>query len=82
MITTYRFEELKLSATRRWKDENGKRRQETKQFSQTLNPYNKNKDGMVKSRSEIWAELHAARTAWLESFEVKNDTPDNAAASL
>jgi hypothetical protein len=71
MITTYRFEELKLSATRYWKDENGKRRQETKQFFQTLNPYNKNRDGLVKTRSEIWEELHAARAAWLESFRAK-----------
>lgn len=58
------FEEVKLKATRHW-TENGKRRQETKTFSQTINPFNKNADGQVKSRFEIMQELEEQRYQWL-----------------
>lgn len=57
------FEEISLSATRYWK-ENGKRRQETKKFSQTINPFNKNPDGSVKTRFQIQQELVNERADW------------------
>ena len=60
----YRFEEVKLSATRRW-TENGKRRQETRVFMQTINPFNKDEGGNVKTHTQIWNELKAERDEWL-----------------
>jgi len=35
-----------------------------KHFSQTLNPFNKNKDGIIKSVDEIRAELAEERDKW------------------
>lgn len=65
-MVTVRFQEIKLHGIRRWKDADGKRRQETKVFSQTLNPFNKNAAGIPKSSSEIWDELRAEAKAWKE----------------
>lgn len=59
-----RFEEVSIKGKRRWK-ENGKWRQETKEFMQTINPFNKNAAGVVKSRAGILEELLAERRAWL-----------------
>lgn len=62
----YTFEEVVLRETRRWKDPiTGKTRQKTKKFSQTLNPFNKNGQGEVKTREEIRAELRVQADAWL-----------------
>ena len=61
----FTFEEVSLKATYRWADEDGKRRQKTKRFMQTLNPFNKNADGTLKTRSQIMAELSAQRDSWL-----------------
>lgn len=63
-MATYRFDEVTLKATYRWK-ENGKSRQRTKTFMQTINPFNKNADGIIKNRVEIMAELSKERDAWL-----------------
>jgi len=63
-MTTLRFEEVKVTGRRYWK-ENGRKRQETKVFFQTLNPFNKNTEGFPKSRQQIMAELTAERAAWM-----------------
>lgn len=60
------FDQIELKAKRVW-IENGKRRQETKTFMQTVNPFNKNADGTRKTREQILIELHAERLAWLGS---------------
>lgn len=60
-----RFEQVRIKATRRWTDDSGKRHQETKMFMQTLNPFNKNATGQVKTRQEIESELLAERETWL-----------------
>ena len=59
------FEEVRIKAVRRWTDSDGKRHQETKQFWQTLNPYNRNAVGLCKTRDEIRNELLTERAAWL-----------------
>lgn len=59
------FEEVAVIATKRWTDETGKRRQQTRRFYQTISPFNKNKDGTVKTREQINAEIKAERDAWL-----------------
>ncbi|MGH9250334.1 MAG: hypothetical protein ACRD0W_12545 [Acidimicrobiales bacterium] len=44
------------------------RRQRT--FQQTINPFNKNSDGSVKTRMEILSELNAKGLAWQQQPEV------------
>lgn len=65
MIIRTTFKEIKVTGTRRWKDESGKRRQETKTFSQTVNPFNKNSKGEVKSPEEIWKEINEKLKQWM-----------------
>lgn len=59
------FEEVSVKAVKRWVDENGKKHQQTKKFYQTINPFNKDKDGFPKNREQILAEIKAERDAWL-----------------
>lgn len=42
-------------------------RTRTETFSQTVNPFNRNPDGSVKSIENIRAEIEAHREAWMES---------------
>ena len=67
-----RFEEVKIKGIRRWRTPDGKRRQETKVFMQTLNPWNVNLKGQPKTRPEIFAELQGERRAW-EATEVTDE---------
>ena len=60
----YNFEKVSVKAVRRWV-ENGKKRQQTKEFYQTINPYNVNADGSVKSKSEILTEIKKEKAYWL-----------------
>jgi hypothetical protein len=64
-MTIYTFEQVKLRGVRYWKDEQGKRHQETKTFMQTINPFNKTSDGTPKGYAKIMEELRAEREAWL-----------------
>ena len=59
------FKEISVSATKKYKDENGKTKQVTRKFFQTLNPFNKLDDGTVKDEATIRAEIDAQRKAWL-----------------
>lgn len=59
------FDEVKVKGVRRWTDAEGRKRQATKTFSQTLNPFNKNAYGLPKTRAEIVEEITAERDAWL-----------------
>lgn len=63
----YTFDEVSVKATKRWTDESGKKRQQTRNFFQTINPFNKNEDGTIKTRDQIMAEIKAERNAWLAS---------------
>lgn len=58
------FEKVGIKATRRWRDKDGKKRQETKEFWQTISPFNKNTDGEPKTREEILVELREERNKW------------------
>lgn len=62
---TIHFEVVTVKATRRFKDADGKPRQQTKKFEQTINPWNTNKDGSAKTREQIVVELNKARDSWL-----------------
>ena len=59
------FNEVSLSGTKRWVDENGKKRQKTRKFWQTISPFNIAADGSLKSREQILSEVKAQRDAWL-----------------
>ena len=59
------FEEVSVKGTRRWIDSDGKRRQETRTFYQTISPFNKGPDGLPKTRQQIMEEVIAERDAWL-----------------
>ena len=48
-----------------------KKTQATKKFCQTLNPYNRNKNGDVKSREEIVREINEQKREWLASQKGK-----------
>ena len=61
------FEEVSIKATRRWTDENGKKRQQTRKFFQTLNPFNTGAAGLPKSRDQIMSELQAEKAVWREA---------------
>lgn len=56
-MPTYRFQEVKRSKTVKFKCPCGKRFQRTVSATQTINPFNKNADGLVKTYTEIWKEL-------------------------
>lgn len=57
-----------MKGTRYWKDPvSGKRRQQTRSFIQTINPFNKNSQGLIKTRYEIVAELVKARSEWIKA---------------
>lgn len=64
------FDEVAVRATRRWTDEAGKKRQQTRKFFQTLNPFNKGADGLPKERDQILKEIFAKRDAWLRGESV------------
>lgn len=63
-VSRHVFTEVSLTAVFRWK-ENGKRRQTSRKFFQTINPFNTKPDGTPKTRSDIMAELEQQRNAWL-----------------
>lgn len=62
----YVFEVVSHRVTKKWIDEDGKKRQQTRKFEQTLNPYNRDANGLPKSREQIWAEIRAQGDAWLK----------------
>lgn len=45
----------------------GKKTQITKKFEQTLNPFNKNKLGNIKTEAEIYSELSNLKRDWVKS---------------
>ena len=62
---TLTFNEVKLQAKKSGKCVIcGKRRNRAKTFWQTLNPFNKNADGTVKTRFDINTELQTQANIW------------------
>lgn len=74
---TRTFQEISVKAVHKWTDENGKKRQKTKKFSQTLNPFNRNPDGTIRTKSDIYSVICAERDAWVEKMR-KQPQGDNA----
>ncbi|QDJ96512.1 hypothetical protein Xoosp13_326 [Xanthomonas phage Xoo-sp13] len=68
---THKFDTVAVKATKRWVDKEGKKRQVTKTFFQTLNPFNRKSDGTIKDRSDIMAEITAERDAWMANNSLR-----------
>ena len=62
--TKYTFEDIKIKATKKWKNADGKARQKTKTFSCTHNSFNAH-----KTKEELIAMLEQERDAWLQEDE-------------
>jgi hypothetical protein len=59
------FEEVKYHASKSGKcPVCGKSCTRSQKFFQTINPFNKNEDGTVKNRDEIYAELKVQIVMW------------------
>lgn len=80
MRTTNRFDVVKITATFKWTDRAGKRRQRSKQFMQTINPYNRDSDGNVKTRGVILKELEGAAKLWTLRQENEERDPSQGPA--
>jgi hypothetical protein len=64
-MTRVTFDEVYLYADKSGTCEKcGKPARRAKKFWQTLNPFNKNSEGLVKSRQEIYTELNHEISAW------------------
>ena len=68
MRVSYTFDEVKRKVAKTGKCSCGKRLSRSTTFSQTVNPYNKNKDGFPKTRAEIYMELHQEAEEWQPVF--------------
>lgn len=59
------FDEVFIRRTRTYTDPStGKRRQQSRKFWQTVNPFNCNADGSIKSREDILRELRQDANRW------------------
>ena len=68
------FQEVSLRAVFRWK-EDGRPRQCTKKFYQTISPFNTDGQGKPKDRDQIMRELTRERDAWLISIRQSKEQP-------
>lgn len=66
------FEKVSIKAIKRWVEPSGRKRQSTREFWQTISPFNRNAEGLTKSRHEIMREIEAERDTWMK--EVVFDT--------
>lgn len=60
------FNEVSITRTKSRKCGCGKRRTRTQKFFQTINPFNRTKDGVVKTREDIYRELEAEAYEWMK----------------
>ena len=47
----------------------GKKLRRQKTFQMTLSPFNKNPDGTVRTRGDIWLALNVVGAAWMAAAE-------------
>jgi hypothetical protein len=72
------FEKISVKGIKTWRDTEGHKRRQTKTFSQTRSPFNRNANGRIKTVAEIYKELFAEREAWfLIPGEDIRDEADN-----
>ena len=67
-MTIYHFKELKIKKIKYgYCDKCNKKYQESRTFSQTINPWNKNSDGSIKTHHDIYKELDIQADEWLKT---------------
>ena len=59
-----KFEEIRIYAKKSGKCLCGKRRTRSEVLFQTVNPFNKNKDGSQKSRQQVREDVNQEYEAW------------------
>jgi hypothetical protein len=70
-MPTYRFDEVVYAVTKKVPCRAcGKTLTRSTTLSQTVNPFNKNPDGTVKTEEQIWTELRAQAEAWSPSNDI------------
>lgn len=62
------FDVIKASATKKGKCFCGKRLTRSKTFEHTVNPFNKNPDGSVKTREEVYRDVQQKAKDWIPDF--------------
>ena len=60
------FDEVAIHGQKSGKCPCGKRRVRKASFSQTINPFNKNPDGTIKTQAQIYPEIKAERDEWMK----------------
>jgi len=74
MTYRYTFDVVKWNASKKVKcPKCGKTLKRSRTFEQTINPFNKNARGEVKSAHEILAELHVRADEWRKQPETCRD---------
>ena len=63
-MTLINFEEVKINVKKSGKCLCGKYRQRSRSFYQTINPFNKNQEGKIKTREEILVEIKKRAIEW------------------
>ncbi|MFZ3592250.1 hypothetical protein [Streptomyces sp. BH104] len=80
-MPTYRFQKITHQVTKSVPcTVCGKKTRRQRTFMQTLNPFNKNTEGQVKTLPEIMRELVAQATRWQAEPEMHPKCEDGAAA--
>ena len=68
-MTTYRFQSVRRTAEKSGNCPScGKRVVRRQTFEQTVNPFNRNADGTVKTAQEVDASVKAEAAAWVPDF--------------
>lgn len=73
-VTITTFEKVELHAAKSGKCVCGKRLRKNKTFHQTINPWNKNMNGFIKTKHEIYDELKSQIEIW-KSLPVRHTIP-------
>lgn len=69
-MTTIKFQVVKVRASRSVAcPKCGKKVKRSRTFERTLNPFNKNADGSVKTYSEVLADVGAEARFWMKQAE-------------
>ena len=68
-MTVHRYVRISAHRTRSGKCPScGKRRTRSKTFTSTVNPYNRNEDGTIKTPREVRLDLNAKASRWVPDF--------------
>ncbi len=76
-MTTYNFQGVRARRQHTGKCPNcGKTVRRSRTFEHTINPFNKNADGEMKSFDEVRADVNAEADAWVPDFTHCEPAPE------